>query len=65
MGQMNALLLDVAIATNRDPDHPQTIRDAQELIDSPLAFLLFRDWMARNRPAECGPGSIAGQPGDV
>jgi len=65
MAALKQLLIQVAIATNRDPDHPQTIRDAQELIDSPLAFLLFRDWMSRNRPAECGPGSIAGQPGDA
>jgi hypothetical protein len=44
MAQMKTLLIQVAIATNRDPSNPDVARDAQQLIDNPTSRAMFRRW---------------------
>lgn len=46
MAQMKNLLIQVAIATNRDPANPAVARDAQQLIDNPTSMAMFRRWWA-------------------
>lgn len=46
MARMKQLLIQVAIATNRDPSNPDVARDAQQLIDNPTSMAAFRRWWA-------------------
>lgn len=46
MAALKQLLIQVAIATNRDPSNPDVARDAQQLIDSRAAMAAFRRWWA-------------------
>lgn len=44
MAQIKNLIIQVAIATNRDPSNPAVARDAQQLLDNPAAMAAFARW---------------------